>query len=338
MKLKPIKLIIWIFLLIFVYFYFQYNSFENKILIKNNKKIIVEKWDNLSKESLYKKFWINNFKDKIFYKIYTKFEIPKNFKLKAWTYRIKKDSNIKDIFKSLEKNPISWNIENLTFLEWWNIYDIDNYLVNKNLIKSWEFIKKAENFDKNLIKKYSFLQEAKTLEWFLYPDTYEINKNTFSIDILINKMLFNFNKRVYNKYLKNYSSKEIIDLINLASIVEKEEKNRKAKPIVANILKKRWKENWKIWADITVCYPHKLTSQECKMVVSKYINEKSDYNTRTKIWLPKTPISNPSAETINATINDKKTPYYFYLHNIKTWEIYYAKTNAEHEANKRFMK
>ncbi len=340
MKFKPFQLSIWLILFFWIYFYSLYSNFENKKIITKNQIITIKKWENLS--NLYKKIWLDNFPSKYIYKIYIKLDTPENFKLKAWKYKLKENSTIKDIFNSLKK-PIT-NTENLTFLEWWNIYDIDNYLEKKWLIKSGEFIKKTEKFQANpevykkLIKKYPFLKKAKTLEWFLYPDTYEINPNNFSVDILINKMLSNFNRKVYTKYLTNYSDKEIIDIINLASIVEKEEKNSKNKPIVANILKKRWKENMMIWADITVCYPHKLTSNECKMVVSKYIKEKSEYNTRTKIWLPKTPISNPSVETISATINDKKTPYYFYLHNIKTWEIYYGKTNAEHEKNKRFMR
>jgi UPF0755 protein len=76
-------------------------------------------------------------------------------------------------------------------------------------------------------------------------------------------------------------------------------------------------------ADITVCYPYKLTSEECKLVVSKYIREKNDYNTRTKYGLPKTPIGNPSYETIYATVYDTKTPYYYYLHDTTTGQIYY---------------
>jgi len=69
------------------------------------------------------------------------------------------------------------------------------------------------------------------------------------------------------------------------------------------------------------------------MVVSKYINEKSEYNTRTMVWLPKTPIWNPNFETIDATVNSETTPYFFYLHDNK-WNIYYAKNNSGHERNK----
>ncbi len=334
MKFKPFKLLVWIILIFWIYIFYSYSNFEKRILIKNNQIINIKSWETLN--SFWNKLWLNNFFDNLVYKLYIKYNTPSHFKLQAWKYKLKANSTIKDIFHSLNKAII--NTKQITLLEWWNIFDIDEYLTKKWLIKKGEFIKKAEKFDKKLIKKYPFLKKAKTLEGFLYPDTYEININTFNIDNFINKLLSTFNKKVYKKYLTSYSSKEIVDLINLASIVEKEEKSKKNKPIVANILKKRWKEWWQIWADITVCYPHKLTSQKCKMVVSKYIKEKSDYNTRTKIWLPKTPISNPNDETIEATINDKKTPYYFYLHNVKTWEIYYAKTNAEHEVNKKYMK
>ena len=94
------------------------------------------------------------------------------------------------------------------------------------------------------------------------------------------------------------------------------------------------KEYWNIWADITVCYPYKLTSDECKLVISKYININSDYNTRFIIWLPLSPIWNPSFETINATLNSKDSSYYYYMHDTKTWKVYYAETNEEHNKNK----
>jgi cell division protein YceG involved in septum cleavage len=62
-------------------------------------------------------------------------------------------------------------------------------------------------------------------------------------------MLSNFNKKAYTEYLKNYSSKEIVDLINLASIVEKEANSRdnpEEVAIIAGILKKRVDEKWAV--------------------------------------------------------------------------------------------
>jgi len=327
---KKLKIFLSIFIIFFIIIFIWYQNFKSKIIIKKDTIITINKWETFY--SLAKKLNLNNF----FYKIYLS-KNPPNFELQAWKYKINSWSTISEILNSLNKPAIAKEIK-LTILEWWNIYDIDNYLTKKWLIKKWNFIKYVTNKEKilKLSKFYKFIYpELNTLEWYLYPDTYKVNENNFKINKLVVKQLDNFEKKVYNTILNKYSKEKIQEILKLASIVEKEEKNPKNKAIVAWILKKRLNNSWPIWADITVCYPHKLTSQECKMVVSKYIREKSKYNTRTMLGLPLTPISNPSFETIYATINSKKTPYWFYLHNTKTWKIYYAKTIEEHNQNKR---
>jgi UPF0755 protein len=103
-------------------------------------------------------------------------------------------------------------------------------------------------------------------------------------------------------------------------------------------LKKRLENSWQIGADITACYAYELISKECTWsFIASHVKEENEYNTRVIIGLPKTPIWNPSFETINATLNYKESPYWYYLHNISTGKIYYATTNAEHEANKKYM-
>lgn len=331
-------LIIGLVIIVLIMIIYDYLNFKTKSLIIDSKIITLKKWDTL--DDLWDKLKIN--------KLYLKYYMKNNqadFKLLAWDFKIGQNSSIEVILESL-KNPIIADEVNITILEWWNIYDIDEYLTNKWYIEKNSYINYVTNNEKiiKLTEFFPFIDWLNTLEWFLYPDTYKINSNNLKINNLVITQLENFENKVYKILLidKNwkqiFTNKEIEEIINLASIVEKEEKNALEKPTVAWILKKRLKQWWMIGADITVCYPHKLTWEECKMVVSKYINEKNDYNTRTKTWLPKTPIWNPNFETINATINHNNSLYYFYLHNISTWQIYYWKTNAEHEANKRFMK
>ncbi len=334
-------LLVLIWILVFAWL-FVYKWFVNNVLVEDDSVIVVEKWETYY--SLPEKFDINS----NLFRGYLKMN-PVEAGLQAWTYNLKWGTTIKTLFEQL-KTPINETDLRITILEWWNIYDIDYCLSNpieswciskyedgestkieEPLIKKGDFINAVENYNKS---KYVFLSETLTLEWFLYPDTYNVNPNNFSSDIFIWNMLDNFQNRVYDKLLKWKDNSQIVDIINLASIVEKEEKNGDEKPTVAWILKKRLNNDWMIGADITVCYPHELTSQECKMVVSKYIGEKSEYNTRTMLWLPKTPISNPSFETINATVNSEDSPYWFYLHDTKTGKIYYGKDNAEHERNK----
>lgn len=238
----------------------------------------------------------------------------------------------------LIKNLETPKIQKVTILEWWNIFDIDEYLAKKSLIKPWEYISYVQNPEKikALSKFFPFLWTQKTLEWYLYPDTYEIETQNFQINMFVIKQLEAFETKVYNNVFKDKYSNDITEsVVNLASIVEKEEKQLSQKPIIAGILKKRLKKYWHIWADATTCYPYKLTSNQCKLSISKYIKQKTDYNTRFVIWLPPTPIWNPSFETINATLNHTETKYFYYLHDTKTGKAYYAKTNAEHNQNKK---
>jgi len=329
MYFRVIKLIIWIVIIYSVVFYINYRDFKNQTLIED-KYITIENWDTL--------YWIleNLWYSKKYLKFYLYFNpLSDWYILQKWNYKLEAWSKLKNIIISLKK-PINTD-KKLTFLEWWNIYDIDEYLYSTWLINKWDFINYSMNVSKDLKEKYPFLEHSSTLEWFLYPDTYFINPNIFSIEILVKKMLDNFKSKVYDKILTKYTNIEIINIINLASIVEKEA-NHKDNPeevaIIAWILNKRLNEWRYLWADATICYPYKLTSKKCTPVfIWNHINDINNYNTRQKLWLPKTPIWNPSFKSINATINYKKTPYYYYLHD-NNWQIHYATTNDEHINNK----
>jgi len=60
------------------------------------------------------------------------------------------------------------------------------------------------------------------------------------------KMLENFKTKVYNPLLSTLNQSQINEVMILASILEKEEKNITEKSTVAGILVKRYKENWMI--------------------------------------------------------------------------------------------
>lgn len=131
----------------------------------------------------------------------------------------------------------------------------------------------------------------------------------------------------------------VAENIIIASIVEREIASPATREVdeaekVAGVLKKRYEEDWQIWADATVCYPYEISSAECTpSFVLEKLYDKTDYNTRQMVWLPKTAIANPYVWTIKSTILSKESNDYFYLH-APDGKIYYAETNAQHEANK----
>ncbi|MEK7146011.1 MAG: endolytic transglycosylase MltG, partial [Patescibacteria group bacterium] len=59
----------------------------------------------------------------------------------------------------------------------------------------------------------------------------------------------------------------------------------------------------------------------------------SPYNTRLNKGLPPTGISNPGLASLEGAIYPEDSEYWFYLTNLEG-EVFYAKTNEEHERNK----
>lgn len=152
-------------------------------------------------------------------------------------------------------------------------------------------------------------------------------------------MLNNFHVKIFDTSIIDIdtTSSEIIEILNLASIVQKEA-NKADNPeeiaIIAGILKKRLDENWQIGADATVCYAYDIATQNCKPTqVVQYLYEVNDYNTRAMTGLPAGPIANPEDIIIKATANPTSSSYYYYLHD-SSGQIHYGKTNAEHLENK----
>lgn len=325
--LRLLKWLIWIGLILGIIFYINYKDFLLTPM-KETKTISVQSWDTL--------VWVLKRElnyNELFLKIYLRLHPEKRILIQAWEFRILKWDRLDGIIDTMKHGAMTTDIK-LTLLEWWNIFDIDEYLAQNELIEPSEFIQEAKNIEKYQTE-YPFLENALSLEWYLYPDTYFVNPNDFSVEKLNTLLLNNFKQKIYIPLLSPLSGKNINELIILASIVEKEERNIAEKSTVAGILFKRYKEGWMIGADITACYAHELTSEECRKNLSKYIADKNEYNTRTMTGLPKTPINNPNIESIKASLNPKHTQYWYYLHDTQTWQIYYARTNEEHVRNKR---
>jgi UPF0755 protein len=126
------------------------------------------------------------------------------------------------------------------------------------------------------------------------------------------------------------------EIVILASIIEKEEKNNSNKPTVAWIFLNRLDSKMLLGADITLCYWLKKPYSDCTPnVIVKNLDDTSNvYNTRANAWIPPQPISNSAVTTISAVLNYKNTDYLYYLHD-NSWVIHYWKTLSEHNANKQ---
>lgn len=271
-------------------------------------------------------------------------------KLEAGSYTFKgsytRAGLVKKILEGSEKSYLR-----LTLLEGRSIYDIDEALARKWYITGGDYIAFVTDpiIVGKYIEKYDFLKARllissrspsdMTLEGFLYPDTYQVDKTKNIIDQLVYTQLENFKKKVRNKVsgtlAYSWLTLQRYNDIILASVVEKEERNMKNKATVAGIFLKRLEIWMALDADITLCYGLKQSYTTCTpAVIGRKIWDKTNvYNTRAVRWLPPTPISNPTRESINAVLNPQTSDHLYYLHDMDGY-IHYGNTLEEHNANK----
>jgi len=183
----------------------------------------------------------------------------------------------------------------------------------------------ALSSDKKFVYNLTGLK-IKNLEGFMYPDTYDFDKNESAKGIIV--IMYKRFKSVFKKITDrdNLTDKDY-DKIIIASIVEKETALNQEKPIIASVIYNRLKIKMPLQMDSSVIYGIKnfdgnLTRKELR-------NKNNPYNTYAFYGLPKTPICSPSKSSLYAAYNPAKTNFlYFVSKNGK--EHIFSKTLKEH--------
>jgi len=287
--------------------------------------------------------------------IWLKYKNPDLTKIAVWSYFFSWNYTPVSFLEQINKWP---NIQytSLKILEWWGIYDIDDYLTNNGFISKWDFIFYTTNKEniKKLSDKYGFLDsDYDSLEWFLYPDTYFVDIKKDIISQLVFLQLKNFQEKIWLKYsveFENFNNKLSQNwftnlkftkkwIITLASIIQQEEKTTKNRPIIAWLFLNRLKDWIRLDADVSLCYGLKIIYKNCRsQIVPNLYDKNNKYNTRQNVWLTPWPISNPDEDSVRSLLFFEKTDFYFYLHD-NNWKIHFAKDNNWHNFNKnKFLK
>jgi UPF0755 protein len=223
----------------------------------------------------------------------------------------------------------------LTIKEGLTIQQVDQFLAEQGHLLPGEF----ENCAKECaLDNYYFLDARPdgitSLEGYLFADTYFVDPDTLTARGLITRMLDNFQNKLDNSGLRSKIAERGLSIhkaVIMASLIEKETRKKGEKAIVSGILWKRYSEGIHLGVDATVRYA--LNSWTAPLTYEDLATD-SPYNTRTKLGLPPTPISNFSLSSLEAAVISEESDYYYYLHDNEGF-IHYATTNEEHNANKR---
>ncbi|MDD5397209.1 MAG: endolytic transglycosylase MltG [Candidatus Moranbacteria bacterium] len=222
----------------------------------------------------------------------------------------------------------------ITFPEGWTVKQMAARL-SANGFDGDEFLSLANSPSQQLKDRYKFLAEipaGKSLEGYLFPDTYYFAKDATAQDV-IEKMLKNFSLKMDDALLTEISKqkKTLYEILTMASIVEGEVKTDEDRKIVAGLFWNRISAGMALGSDATLEYVLGTNDKQHSIAQTKI---DSPYNTYLYKGLPPGPVSNPGLSAITAAIYPTNTQYNYFLSDPKTGKTIFAKTFAEHVANK----
>ncbi len=221
------------------------------------------------------------------------------------------------------------------FPEGYSVDMMAKRLEDKGIFKASDFIAAVKNTDQY---KNSWIKEIPNtngmkyrLEGFLYPDTYNIYKNSKPSD-LVQKMLDNYEKK-YNQLSQGYKGKHSrFELTVMASIIEREAKVEKERPVIAGVIENRLKKKMKLQMCPTVLYVTTNGLYNAEKVYYRNLKVKSPYNTYQNKGLPVGAICNPGSSALKAAMNPQKTDYLYYVAKGDSEGTHiFSKTYKQHE-------
>jgi len=176
--------------------------------------------------------------------------------------------------------------------------------------------------------------QAKTLEGYLFPDTYRFPENGVTAEAVIRRMTARFKEECaglqWSKAVKD--AYDLHKVITLASIVEKEATLPTERGRIAGVFHNRLRKGWPLGADPTVRYIYRKFNGP--LLVSE-LNSPSPYNTRRFAGLPPGPICSPGLGAIQASAKPDSTADMFF---VALWDGSgahdFSVTNEEHERKK----
>lgn len=207
-------------------------------------------------------------------------------------------------------------------------------IINNFSIDTAEFIRLCH--DTIFISELGF-EGLKSLEGFLFPDTYRFPNGVKEKEI-IRKMVKHFDE-VYKSLTPDISVTSRynkLQIITIASIVEKEATVPWERARISGVFHNRLKLGYPLGADPTVRYALKKFNGPLRV---SELNSSSPYNTRRFSGLPPGPICSPGKASLQAAMAPAVTKdLYFVAKWDGSGEHDFSKTNEEHTRKKLMIR
>lgn len=248
----------------------------------------------------------------VFFRLQSKFARMER-SLQAGEYEIVSGMSNWEIIDLFSKGQVRH--KTLTIPEGYTIEQIAKKIEESGLGSAEEFKKAAKDY-----APYSYMETSNNnvifkAEGFAYPSTYYLSPGSAEKEILA-IMVKEFDTQLSEDIRQKAKDKNmsIRDLVNLASLVEKEAVFPEERPVIAGVFLKRLQIQMPLQSDTTIQYILGVQKKEISIADTKI---DSPYNTYLYAELPPGPIASPSISTINAVLDPKQTNYLYFVADLE---------------------
>lgn len=214
----------------------------------------------------------------------------------------------------------------VTVPEGLNVRQVAKLFAEHGLVDEQEFLEEAREF-----APYDYIEKMPDadyrIEGFLFPETYDFASDATPRDVM-QKMADEFDSRLTPDMRRRAEEEElsIYELVNLASLVEKEAKYPEDRPVIAQVFFKRLAIDMPLQSDTTLQYLRDEVKEDLSIADTEV---ESPYNTYLHYGLPPGPIASPGMASIEAVLNPADTDYLYFVAD-RDGHNHYGYTYDEH--------
>jgi len=223
--------------------------------------------------------------------------------LQAGLYKFEQPASVLDVYSRIQHGDVY--TKTVVVPEGSSIFDIAARMEQAGFGTREQFLQ-AQASETGLIADLD--PKAKSLEGYLFPDTYQFAGNATPLQIVVT-MVKRFRKVAGQLGLKG----DVHDTVTLASLVERETAIDSERPVVASVFENRLAKHMPLMTDPSVIYGLELDGAWRGTIYQSDLKRNTPYNTYLHAGLPPGPVANPGIRSLQAAMDPAHTNYLYFV-------------------------
>ena len=223
--------------------------------------------------------------------------------LRAGEYRFDHPANVLEVYDRIQRGDVY--TKTVVVPEGANLFEVAARLEQAGFGPQQAFLDAAA---RNVSLVSDIDPKAKTLEGFLFPDTYRFPRTATPAAIAAT-MVKRFRQAAEQIGLKE----NVHSVVTMASLVERETAIDTERPLVASVFENRLAKNMPLMTDPSVIYGLELQRQWRGTIYASDLKRDTPYNTYVHAGLPPGPVANPGLPSLRAAMEPAQTSYLYFV-------------------------